>query len=191
MKRFVTLVMVLGLMAGLGFSQLHINPVVGVNSARLTDDPGDWKHNSRWGYQLGLNLRIGDAFYIQPGAHYMKWGHELQGPKDVIDDPREVIDNVDINGLHFPVLIGVKLGGGLDLRLNAGGAVTIVTSVGDNEFGIEKEDFNSTIFGAIAGVGIDIFIVSVDLTYELGLTKLYKDQDVKKNVFRLTAGLVF
>jgi len=191
MKRIITLFVVLGLAAGFGFSQVQINPVVGVNASRLTDDPGDWEHNSRWGYQLGLNLRFGEHFYFQPGAHYMKWGHELKGPKDVIDDPVEVIDNVNISGFHFPVLVGVKIGKGLDIRLNGGGAMTLVTSVGDNEFDLEKSDFNSTIFGAVAGVGIDIAILSIDVNYEFGLSDLYKDENVKKNIFRLTVGLVF
>ena len=56
-----------------------------------------------------MNLRIGDHFYVQPGAHYMRWGHELEGPKDVINDPGDVIDNVNFSGFHIPVLVGYKI----------------------------------------------------------------------------------
>ncbi|HEX2617178.1 MAG TPA: hypothetical protein VHL57_06525, partial [Flavobacteriales bacterium] len=53
-----------------GQAQFHVNPQIGGTFVDLTDDPNGVTTKAAFGFQVGLDLRIGDRFYFQPGAYF-------------------------------------------------------------------------------------------------------------------------
>ncbi len=173
-------------------AQIAINPQAGVNLSRLSDDPGDFEQSARVGYQFGGFLRMGQKTYLQPGIFWLRSGTELEVVDDLTDET--VKDATDMQGLYIPVALGTDLveGDSFRLRANLGASATLVTSVSDNDFGIEKDDFEDLIWGARAGLGLDLTRITIDVAYDYGLTKVFKDDpdEVKNQVVSLTVGLL-
>lgn len=178
-------------MAGPVLAQFTFNPQIGVNASRLTTDPAGTEREARVGYQLGFNLRLGEGkFYFQPGVKWHRVGTALKS-KSQLDDNFNFEDNVDVNSVQIPALVGLRIINTklLGLRANAGVALSLVTSVNDNAFGLKKEDYQEKIWGGIFGIGVDLLIITVDLNYELGLSKVFENaSEAKNNVWRFEAG---
>jgi len=126
-------------------AQMAINPQVGLTLSRLSDDPGDFEQSARVGYQFGGFLRLGERTWRQPGLFWIRSGTELEIVDELTDD--KIKDATDLQGFYIPVAIGTNLidGESFRLRANVGGSATIVTTVSDNDFGIEKDDFEDLI----------------------------------------------
>lgn len=168
-----------------------INPQAGITWTNLTStDDLDIKDEGRLGYALGGQVRFGGRAYIAPGLFYQRTALEAS----LIDTVGvgDITDVVGTNAFYIPVHFGISLSpspGQAGLRLYVGPSVTIVTSVGDNEFGAEKDDYESTIFGGVLGAGVDISSLTLDLNYEIGLSTVLKaDDNAKQNVLRALIG---
>ena len=174
-------------------AQMAINPQAGLTLSRLSDDPGDFEQSARIGYQFGGFLRLGERTWLQPGLFWIRSGTELEIVDELTDD--KIKDATDLQGFYVPVAIGTNLidGESFRLRANVGGSAAIVTTVSDNDFGIEKDDFEDLIWSVRAGVGLDLSRLTVDLAYDYGLTKVFKEDDedeVKNQILSLTVGLL-
>ncbi len=184
--RVIAAAVALALAATTAQAQVAINPKVGVSISDLNSTTADVDTKSRLGYQAGVDLRLGGAVYLQPGAHYQQTGLEqssnLSGSYDI-----------DARGLHFPVLVGIRTGLGLaGVRIVAGPALTIVRSVKDNDGGIVKADLTERRWGGMAGVGVDLLGLTVDLSGEVGFTKFFETgSNEKLRTIRLSGGLRF
>ena len=174
--------------------QLIINPQVGLSASTLSTDPDSLTSSARFGYQLGLSLRIGDRLHVQPGVYWQRSSTEL---KEEIPSARELNDSINLDAILITVNVGYTLFDidPLRLRINGGLNGTSIVNVADSEFD-DLVDFNTILLGSPVGVGVDILdIFSVDLSYEFGLTSLFDqvfglDVDVTNNVFRLNVGLL-
>jgi hypothetical protein len=168
-----------------------INPQAGITWTNLTStDDLDITDKGRLGYALGGQARFGGRVYIAPGLFYQRTALEAS----LIDTVGvgDITDVVGTNAFYIPVHFGINLSpspGQAGLRLYAGPSVTVVTSVGDNEFGAEKDDYESTIFGGVLGAGVDVSSLTLDLNYEVGLSTVLKaDDKAKQNVLRALIG---
>lgn len=54
------------------YAQTVINPKVGINASRLSTDPTGGEISARKSWQLGLDARIGDRVYFQPGLFWFE-----------------------------------------------------------------------------------------------------------------------
>lgn len=160
-------------------AQLSINPKAGVSVSDMKDATDGVDTKGRMGYQAGVDLRLGGAFFLQPGAHLQQTGLEIGGA------------DIDVRGVHVPVLFGLRLGAGpAGVRVVGGPAVTIVRSVNDNASGITEELLRERRLGGMLGVGADLMGLTVDLTGEFGLDNFYRaGSDQKLRTFRLSAGI--
>lgn len=176
----LSLILAAGLLAPLpAAAQLSINPKAGISLSDMKDATEDVDTKGRMGYQAGVDLRLGGAFFLQPGVHFQQTGLEVGGA------------DIDIRGIHVPALLGLRLGvGPAGVRVVGGPAVTIVRSVNDNAGGITQELLRERRLGGMLGVGADLMGLTVDLTGEFGLDNFYRTgSDQKLRTFRLSAGI--
>ena len=177
------------------YGQLTINPQAGISASTLSTDPQDLESAARFGYQVGVVLRIGGKLYLQPGIFWQRSSTEL---KEEVPSPSELNEDIDLDAILITASLGYNLldNAAFRLRINGGLSGTSIVNVQEGEFE-DLLDFNTLLLGAPVGVGVDLFdIVSADISYEFGLTSLIDtvlgtDVDITNNVFRFNVGLVF
>jgi hypothetical protein len=171
----------------------QIIPQAGLTAAALASEPESLTSTAKIGYMLGGSLRFGSRFFVQPGVFYQRTAVTAQSVEDISSITFD--DDLGVSSLWIPVQVGVNVihRDLLDLHLSGGPTATFVTSVSDNDLGLTKDDYESVVWGAVVGVGTDITAVSLDASYEFGLSKVLKTEgsDTKQNVFRFTVGLRF
>jgi hypothetical protein len=183
----------LGSFAGLASAKnVMINPQAGVTATHYTSDPDQITNSARVGYSLGGNLRLGGKLYVSPGAYYQRTSTQIT-QKDSVTF-QDIKDAVGVNAVYVPLKLGVNLSsnaasaGSFGLRLYGGPSMTMVTSVSSNTFGLTKADYEGTSYGLEAGAGLDISAITIDLSYEKGLSKVLQASNTKQQVIRATFG---
>ncbi len=169
-------------------AQVTIKPHVGMNFSLFTEDPIDYDDPGvRVGVLLGLGAKFGEDFYIEPAVQYGGSTYELVHANNPDQD-----FNAIFRGLRIPVSFGYQFGDNDDLlrfRLFAGPSATIMFDVevesGSNAQGLPKsEDFNTIIWGANMGLGLDVWFLYLETGYDIGLSNVYNGEssfDVGKN----------
>ena len=165
---------------------LHINPQIAISATNQQQNDPSVSDKAKVGWMIGANVRFGGMPYISPGLYLQKTALEITELGSLTAS--DVTDVVGVSSVYIPVKVGVSLAG---LRIFAGPALTIVTSVQDNTVGITEADYKDTHTGLEAGLGFNIAIVTLDFSYEKGLSNVYTTGDAKQDVIRLLAGIQF
>jgi hypothetical protein len=167
-------------------AQVTLNPKVGISLSDMKDATADVDTKGRLGYQAGVDLRVGSMLYLQPGIYLQQTGLEQEVAGGLTY-------NLDVRGIHIPVLVGLRGGSGLaGFRIVAGPALTLVQSVKDNAGLVTEDDLTTRRLGGMIGVGVDVIGLTVDLSGEFGMTKFFEQgSDNKLRTIRLSAGLRF
>lgn len=197
MKKLVILIFTIFL-AGSMSAQLAIRPTVGINSVTLTEDLNDGEWRSRLGHQFGIDLQLGDRFYVQPGLFWESHNNV------VTPDDTGVRINFKSSHLRVPLSIGVKLfDKGLDNLINVrlyGGldaSFRLSTEGNDKLFNLNLEDnsLKKAFWGYHAGIGADFLFLFADVGYRWGASRFFKMESVnngaRMNVFFANAGIKF
>ena len=198
MKRYTFVIaMLLGAAISLN-AQTVIKPSIGLDIARLTDDPGNFESDFRPGFHVGGTILVGEQFYFQPGIYFMRYSNEL-----VSADDENITVDYSVNNLLIPVHVGfhllergeteifnIRLFGGLN-----GIFPLSVQSNEDPDVTYEPDNLNDMHLQLEGGVGVDILFLFVEGSYQAGITDYYDDDetlfdsDAKFNNFRLDVGL--
>lgn len=198
-KSFLFLTIFL-LSAGSVFAQssFALNPQIGTMGVLLSKDPRPGiEAKGRAGYILGMDARIGDRFFFQPGAF-------VTGSKTVyqLDDTIAVNeDEIARTSLKLKAMLGGKLVDSehFNLRLAAGPTYDFLIGLNDPEDDntvFEKENFNNGIFNLDAALGMDFYILSLEFGYSYGLTSVFQNENnfnpkARYHGLYATLGLVF
>ncbi len=172
---------------------LVLNPQAGVTATHLTSDPADITDQARVGYAFGGNLRFGGSVYLSPGAYVQRTSLRITR-RDALT-ATTVKDVVGVNSVYVPLKVGFNLStnaaspGSVGLRVFGGPALTIISSVKANDLGITKDDYESTHLGLEAGAGLDLTVLTIDVSYEKGLGKTFKNSTAKQDVLRALFGI--
>ena len=168
-----------------------IGPKVGVNySTLVADNEVDAKYIV--GYNAGLFARLNlGRVYLQPEATF-----NLKGSNLTVRQPnggQNVSTNVRFNQIDVPVLLGVYLLGNdnFNLRLMGGPMISFITnSDQDNlaSLGNEAFAYRDRVWGAAAGLGLDLGNISVDARYETGLQDVSDRFSQRQRLFQLSLG---
>ena len=178
-------------------AQLRLNPSAGFSASTLSNDPEGAEASARFGYQFGLALRTPGALYFSPGIFWQRSGTELRTEEEI---NLEVLqDDINLDALFLSLMAGYNLldSNLLRLRAMAGLGGTLIVNVGENDLGLESDNFNTVLLGAPVGIGLDLGnIITVDMHYEFGLTNTFDnifglDVNAVNNVFRMNVGLLF
>jgi hypothetical protein len=170
---------------------------VGINLAKSTGSDAT-NAKTRIGGAFGgfITYSINDLFAIQPEIFFTAKGSK----RDVTGGTA----SVKLNYLEIPVLFRVQLAGGTSFKPNfyAGPEIAFLltakyspASGGDMDV---KNDYKSTDFGLIGGVGAEYPIGSgkllVDIRYDAGLSKVVKltpVQNLKNSAITFLVGYGF
>ena len=191
----------LALAAAGAMAQTQFNPQIGLTMQNLTETPDGTEAKLTAGWQVGADIRFGDAFYIAPGIHFARSATVLA--VQVGDSvSTEIEDNLIRSYLKLRTLVGYKLinEDEFKLRIQAGPSYDLLLSVQDKDdtFDWDKDrDLNSGTWNLDAGLGLDIAIFTVEAGAQYGLSNVFKDDgelkefDSKFMTWYLTVGLVF
>ncbi|MCH6198131.1 outer membrane beta-barrel protein [Aquiflexum sp. LQ15W] len=189
MKSLVTLFILLATV-GSAFAQSSFKPGAGLNFTGITGTGDDVK--GKMGWQVGASVELGNKFYIEPGIFYTTRNAE----STTINDGVSSLSDAQFRGFRVPVAVGYNILGNTNssfaFRVFGGGSAFILSSVSD---GYAISDFNNPEWGVFAGLGADISIIFIDLSYQWSLTNVQKnipgiDLGRTNGVF-LTAGFRF
>ncbi len=196
----IKLFIVACLFASAAYSQVEIRPFIGMNFSNVTDSPDGTSTQAKVGGQIGASALIGNRFHLNPGISWFSRTTEYSSTGDA---------NIDqsVQGVLIPLLVGYRFVDPttepfLNVRVYAGPSMMFLTTTEyDNGELDDRVDWNSTMWGGQLGVGVDLSIFFVDLTYEVGLTNTHdgisEDPDglfdgfteIKQNTFIVNAGV--
>ncbi|MBB6611179.1 PorT family protein [Pontibacter sp. Tf4] len=174
--------------------ELRWGAKVGVNLARISDDPGLQDMDTGLGTEFGIYGRIGDRFYVQPGLDFVTYKTHII--RTVQPRPGER-DAFVTNYLRVPALIGYRTnyeGSVLShLRFFVGPAFAFNVGVKDNNLDVRRKDVRNAQFSLSGGAGFDIRFLNFDVTYHHGISTVFNNNNSegKTKAFSLTAGIAF
>ena len=194
MKTLKLLLLPLLLLAALNAqAQLKFYPQAGVNFAFVTNEFSQMTFSASAGFQVGLNVAIGKRLYFQPGLFWQRYLIEstLVAAGDT--------DDMRTDYVHLPLLVGFKIfqKDAFNIRGNAGPSLSILTGIGDNTIGLLRDFYKDLIWGLEVGAGINIFFLTLDISYEFGLTNIFEFQQAselissKADVLKISLGFHF
>ena len=192
----ITLLIAITLLASTAFSQISFGPKIGYNTSKLSTDKSNIKSDLQSSFQFGLFLRLGTKIYVQPEINWVTEGGVFKPITLGNLDPFE--DDVKLNTIQIPFLIGAKVIDLklLNLRVFAGPTASIVTDKtikATGDLGIQVDNIEDLIWGLQVGAGVDVLMLTLDVRYNVGLTKVIGDVngstfDSKTNGFTVSLG---
>lgn len=193
MKKLILLLFVLFTAEAI-YGQVQLGIKVGYNASKLSTDIDSVKTNFKSGFQIGAFARIGKRFYVQPEVYYTTQGGVFTS------NVSNWKQNVKIGSIDVPVLVGFHFikGDFVNLRILAGPVVSFVVNKSISEGGadpgpITTGDLSSVNWSIQAGAGVDVWMFSLDVRYQIGLSQLITEVqnwqfDSKNNVWVISLG---
>lgn len=182
---------------GLGYSvraQFLVQPQAGITLSRLSTDEIIDNSEARIGTDIGIAFRMGGRLHFYPGIYWKRWGSDLI----VLGSDTLGTSSFELNAqsIQIPARLGFNLVQN-DLfkwRINAGPSWTRVIKLESDPNDPEAwniEDFNPNIFSWQAGMGIDIWFLTLDLSYDQGVNSMFEEGESLNRMLSLEIGVVF
>ena len=193
MKKLILFVLIL-LSAEVMYGKFHLGIKVGYNASKLSTSIDSVKANFKSGFQIGAFARIGNRFYVQPEVYYITQGGVFTS------NTTNWKQNIKIGSIDVPILLGFQIikGDFVNLRILAGPAASFVVNKSISEGGtstgpITTGDLKSVNWSIQAGAGVDVWMFTLDVRYQLGLNQMIADAgsytfDSKNNVWVVSLG---
>ena len=193
MKKLFLLLLIL-FSAEVMYGQFKLGAKVGYNASKLSTNIDSVKSDFKSGFQIGAFVRIGKKLYLQPEIYYTTQGGVFES------NVSNWKQNVKIGSIDVPVLVGFHMikGDFANLRIMAGPAVSFVVNKSISEGGadpgpISSGDLSSVNWSIHAGAGVDVWMFTLDVRYQIGLNQLIKEVgewqfDAKSNAWVISLG---
>ena len=183
MKTF--LVLSITLISGTVYSQIEINPVIGINEYRLSSDPSFYGHPKNEYYSqemnadfvFGINGRFGDKIFFNPGIQFISQASNIYAPHYAVEQQDRI--EITYQSLRIPLMAGWKFYQFNEncIILKLGFAPLILLHASDRNdnmfYPSRKEFYNTFNVGLTGGLGFDIHSFTIDLLFEHGLHNAY------------------
>ena len=174
-------------------SGLWVIPVVGVHASNFKADLKDGEADGRVGWNAGLDFRIhAKRFFVQPGVHYFSSSMRFTSEDEVSNAP--LLTGPRIESLRVPLLLGLYLTrankGFFKMNIKGGATGSYLLAIDNNDQNrFDKDNIEEFSYGVNAGIGLEFGLITLDISHEWGITRLFKDSDMKNNILRATIGL--
>ncbi len=174
-------------------SGFWVIPMAGLHAANFEADFKNNEATGRSGWNAGIDFRAHvNRLFIQPGIHYFNTSMDLTS-KDSLNNV-SLTSGPRIHSLKVPLLAGLYLTKARDafLKFNirggiVGNYVMSVDQAANSDF--RKENLENYTYGLNAGIGIELGLLTIDISHEWGMNSMFKDADVKNNLLRATLGI--
>lgn len=195
-------------------SPITFGPKVGYQTTKLSLDENviksDFKGNMTFGVFARLTIK---NIVIQPELLYFKSGKVFEvnalgndwGLNNLIPNPTFTINQ---SNLALPILVGYQFVDIPILKMRANVGPVFYFAVGKAEYAMNGEDLpistegvtENMTMGAALNLGVDIWKLTLDINYSLGLTDVFDDEiklagheidlgdNTKQNIFTVTLG---
>ncbi|MDX9906558.1 MAG: porin family protein [Bacteroidales bacterium] len=194
MKKIIVILFLL-FIAAENYGQFTFGPKIGYNAAKLSTDFDTIKESVKSTFQIGAFARLGKKLYVQPELYYATSGGSFKIEGTTLKQ------DIRMNNICVPVLVGYKVINAkvINLRVMAGPVATFIINkkVTTNDliqYPLQKSDLKNIAWGLDLGAGADIFFLSLDIRYEIGLNNIYiipenaTDNKIKSNLFIVSLG---
>ena len=76
------------------------------------------------------------------------------------------------------------------MNVKAGATGSYLLAVDNNDQKqFDKDNIEDFSYGLNAGIGLEFGLITLDISHEWGVSRLFKDSDMKNNILRATIGL--
>lgn len=189
MKKYLLSIAILVTVSISARAQFDVGIKGGVNFSSINAD--QLSKSTKTGYQAGVFLRVGSAFYLQPEAYVASTGGNFSSTNNGTD----YTGSVRFTTLNVPLLLGHEFGSpSTNFRLMVGPVYSYNLSKNESfsqNFTDAYHDFgnykNSTL-GYQVGAGVDILGITADLRYEGGLSKLNPNYGQRASIWSVSIG---
>ncbi|MEI6575131.1 MAG: porin family protein [Bacteroidota bacterium] len=173
LKKVFFLLLILGFGLSSYAQRLTLGPKVGILQSSLTTNMDSLNAAAKQNLEIGVFARIsGKAFFIQPEMIYLTKGGIIENASHTVKQ------EVEIQAIDVPVLLGLKIGTGkLNVHLNAGPVFSIpVNKTIKTTYGasfLKEQDFTNFNTSLQAGAGIDVWFLILDVRYQYEWKSMY------------------
>jgi hypothetical protein len=133
------------------------------------------------GYQLGGYYKQGRLLYWQAGLRY---ANASMGYKESDSPAGTAFGTFTFSDLDIPLTLGLNftqfMNRVLAVRLYISAVPSFTMSVGDNNYGITKDNVNSFVLYGQGGIGINVAFVVLEFGYNYGFNELLIDNTDSK-----------
>ncbi|GAB3992110.1 hypothetical protein GCM10028807_24460 [Spirosoma daeguense] len=164
----------------------------GVNFSRFRNEPiPDGAYRAGW--QAGIYGRTAGTVFGQLGVEYRTSTSNLvrSGTGQTSQTPSQIRGQIDQQFVAIPAYVGLRIGGALGLRIQAGAELSTLVVNSSNEFGIGRDDVRRTLLNGLGGVGINLGPLTLDAVYNVGLQNVFDNNDTKRNMLAFNLGFRF
>ncbi len=186
----------------------HLGVRAGLNLSNMTVE-GNNDSNLKYGFHIGLfdKMMVNESFAVQPELLYTSKGFKNNFDESLIADGQA---NFNLNYIEVPVKLVYNLSEDFEFQFGPYFSYLVNANVDTdaevlNFFNIDTNDdinrdyFNAFDFGLTAGLGFTLDPVVLGFNYNLGLTKVAKDDeptqemlgDARNTVIQIYAGFIF
>lgn len=170
-------------------SPIHIGLKGGANFTDLSLNYGDLKNKYSAGYSAGAFTRVDiSKLYVQGELLY---SHK----SSKVESNTLGAEKTSWNSIDVPVTIGYKIlkSDNLSLRVFGGGVYSYILNDKARILREVKESFkkfDKSNIGYVAGVGVDLGKITIDLSAQGSLTKMSSDFKSRPLTFQATVGFM-
>ncbi len=171
-------------------AQSGVNFRFGVGTMNSNVESFTLDGQAHYGWRAGAFARIGasGSLYFNPGLFY---GNYKVLSSESLNSFGSEPSMHFINGLVDLGLFLIKTDA-FRLRLEAGGNINYLAAIDNNDPGHDLNTFNDATLGVNGGLGIDIWFLTADISYEHSLTKFINESDESDSRFwSLAIGFFF
>ena len=195
-------------------SPITTGPKVGYQTTKLSMDKANIKSDFKGNMTFGVFARLTiKNVIVQPELLYFKSGKVFEfsalgndwGLNNLIPNPTFTINQ---SNLALPIMIGYQFIDIPIIKMRANVGPVFYFAVGKAEYSMNGEDIplpvesatENMTMGAALNLGLDIWKLTLDINYSLGLTDVFDDElkiagqevdlgdDTKQNIFTVTLG---
>lgn len=200
MKKIIVFLLLLFLTAGVSFGQFDFGLKLGYNANKLSTNIDTITSQFNSGFHVGAFVRFGKRFYVQPEAYYTFQGAVFEN--NVSNTVNNWKQKLTIGTIDVPVLVGFKIiNAKINWRILAGPMVSFVVNSKIENVSltgpIKSSDINTVNWYIQAGTGVDVFFLTFDVRYQVGLNNMIEtvsmgaynyDLNTSNNMWVVTLG---